>query len=100
MLNLKKIINIVTNNINTYKMTRISRTNAINALLNSKGKFFTVTFKKTNGSVRTINGNCKANSLTRLGYLTMYSFKDKSYKNVNTRSITSVSINNTVYTVR
>lgn len=80
--------------------TKTSRTNAVKLITESKGKFFTVTFKKENDSLRTINGNYKAGNTTALGYLTIWSAKDKSYKNVNPRTITSLVIDSINYTVK
>lgn len=84
------------------KVTRTtSRTNAVTMITGTKGKFFTVTFKKANGEVRTINGNYKTPRRPNpLGYLNIYSMKDKGYRNVNPQTILSVSVNNTTYKVK
>ena len=76
---------------------RISRTEAVKLINNSKGRFFTVTFVKNNGNTRTINGSRK--NQTPLGNITMYSAKDKGYRTVNPNTIKSLSINDTMYVV-
>ena len=79
-------------------MNRISRTKAVNMIVNSKGKFFTVKFIKQNGETRVINGNLKG--LNSLGYLRVNSIKDKQVRNVNTQTITGLTINGINYRVR
>lgn len=78
-----------------------NKTTAVNLITNSKGKFFTVTFVKKNGTTRTINGNYKQPKKPNpLGYLNVYSMSDKGYRNINPTTIKAVSINNTTYTVK
>jgi hypothetical protein len=77
----------------------ISRTKATELINGTKGKFFTVTFTKANGQMRSINGNTKGKT-TNLGYLNIYSLKDKGYRNVNPRTITSVSLSGIIYKVK
>lgn len=76
---------------------RISKTKAVALINNSKGRFFTVTFVKNNGTTRTINGSRK--NQTPLGNITMYSAKDKGYRTVNPNTIRSLVINETTYVV-
>jgi len=80
---------------------RINKITAIQLISTSKGKFFTVTFTKKDNTTRTINGNFKysKSNPSKLGYLTIYSAKDKGYKNVNSQTIESLSINGTTYRV-
>lgn len=80
--------------------TRVNRTQLVDLIKSTNGKFFTVTFTKANGTQRTINGNVKKNSVSTLGFINVYSMKDKGYRNVNSQTIKSVSFNNTTYTVR
>ena len=82
------------------KNKKISRTQAIEVIKNTNGKIFTVTFTKNNGTERTINGNVKGNSITPLGYINIYSMSDKGYRNVNSRTIKSVSFNKVNYIVK
>lgn len=80
---------------------KTNKTTAVQLIQNSKGKFFTVTFVKKNGTTRTINGNYKQpKNPNPLGYLNVYSMSDKGYRNINPTTIKSVSINNTTYTVK
>lgn len=84
-------------------MNRISRTKAVEMITKSKGKFFTVTFtKKKDNSTRTINGNFKISNdnPSKLGYLTIYSPKDKGYRNINSQTLKSLNINGTTYSIR
>lgn len=87
------------NNINKEKMTKISRTKAVKLINNTKGKFFTVTYRKNNGDLRMINGNFKKDNFTPLGYMAIWSAKDKGYRKVNPKTITQLSINNLIYKV-
>ena len=77
---------------------KITRTNAVKLINNTKGKFFTVSFKKANGVERTING--KYNNTTKLGYLNIYSMKDKGYRNINPRTLLSLKVNNQTYFIK
>jgi hypothetical protein len=82
------------------KNKKINRTELVELVKNTKGKFFTVTFTKLNGAERTINGNVKSNCLTNLGHIRIYSMKDKGYRNVNSRTIKSVSFQSINYIVK
>lgn len=85
-----------------YKITdmnkTISRTKATELINNTKGKFFTVTFRKQNGTERTLNG--KYNTTTKLGYLNIYSMKDKGFRNVNPRTLLSLKVDNKTYFIK
>ena len=95
------MFNWLINKINRMSRTnRISRTKAVELINNSKGKFFTVTFKKKNGDLRMINGNFKKGNFTPLGYLSVYSAADKGYRQVNPKTITSLSVGGTEYKVK
>jgi len=86
----------------------ISKNTAYSLIKESNGKFFTVTFTTKNGEQRTINGRLKPtktkgsgkNNSKALGYITVYSMQDKGYRNVDTRTISSLSINKTTNKVR
>lgn len=77
----------------------ISKTRAVELINTSKGKFFTVTFIKAGGTTRTINGNTKG-KMTNLGYLNVYSMKDKGYRNINPKTITALSLSGNTYNVK
>lgn len=80
---------------------KISKTKAVELIKSTKGKFFTVTFMKKDGTIRTINGNYKnTNTSDTLGYLKVYSMKDKGYRQVNTQSIKTISFMSKTYNVR
>lgn len=80
------------------RKSRINRTRAVELINSTKGRFFTVTFVTPKGE-RTINCNCKKDSVSSLGYINVYSMKDKGYRNVNTRTIKQISFNNNIYKV-
>lgn len=83
------------------KVRKVSRTEAVNMITATKGRFFTVTFKKANGTIRTINGNYKTpRRPNALGYLNIYSAKDNGYRNVNPQTIMEVKVNNNIYKVK
>lgn len=81
-------------------MSRVSRSKAVELIKGSKGKFFTATFTKKDGSSRTINCNYKSGSTTNMGYIRVYSMKDKGYRTINPQTLKALVINNNTYTVR
>ena len=82
-------------------MNQISKTKAVELIKNSKGRFFTVTFKKNeDNSLRTINGTFSAKSQNNdLGYLTINERK-VGFRNVDTRNIKNITIGGVSYKVR
>lgn len=76
------------------KKSRISRTNAIKVIKENGGKFMTIKFVKKDNSERTINCIMKNDSESKLGYLNVYSIPDKGYRNIDTRTIRQVNIDN------
>ncbi len=76
------------------KKKKISRTNVVKAIQSNGGKFMTITFVKQDKSERVINCIMKNDSTTKLGYLNVYSIPDKGYRNIDTRTIRQVNINN------
>lgn len=88
--------------------TTISKNQAVALIKSSNGKIFTTTFIKKDGTARTINGRIKVKKNTKggkntsepLGYITMYSMKDKGYKNMDPRTQVSLSINGKQYKVK
>jgi len=75
----------------------ISKKQATNLMLDSKGKFFSVTNMKKNGEVRDYKSS-KLNGLM-YGNLNIVE-KGKGYRNVNPDTVLSLRINKQVYQVR
>lgn len=90
------------------KMNTITRSKAVELIKNSQGRFFTVSFTKKDNTERTINGRTKVtkgskggkNPAINLGYISVYSTKEKGYRNVNSQTITSLKINGETYRVK
>lgn len=83
------------------KVATISRTNAIDKILNSKGRFFTVSWTKKNGEPRTLNCQKAAGAdVTPFGYIRVNRTARKGQALVDTRTINQLSIGNNVYKVR
>lgn len=81
-------------------MNRVSRSRAVDMIKGSKGRFFTATFKKRDGSSRTMNCNYKTGSVTNMGGIRVYSMQDKGYRTINPQTLSELVINNTTYRVR
>lgn len=97
-IDIKEIMEIIKDN-NKLKMkrtNRISRTKAVELINNSKGRRFTVTFTKKDGTTRTINGSRK--NQTPLGNITMR-VPNEGYKTVNPNTIVGLNINRNTYIV-
>lgn len=77
--------------------TTISRTTAVNYINDSKGRRFTVTYTKKDGTTRSMNGSRK--NQTPLGNITM-NVTNTGYRTVNPNTITELRINGSVYRVR
>lgn len=77
-------------------MTKISRTKAVSLINNSKGRRFTVTFTKLNGTTRTMNGSRK--NQTPLGNITMIVPK-LGYRSFNPNTLVELRINKNTYRV-
>jgi len=84
-------------NTTTMTATRISKTKAVELINNSKGRRFTVTFTKKNGTLRTMNGSRK--NQTSLGNITM-TVTNRGYRTVNPNTITELKINRNTYIVK
>lgn len=94
-----KIIDWLSNLVRKDNM-KISRKKAVILIEENKGKFFTVTFTKKDNTLRTINAVKKVGAISPAGYLNVYSIKDKGYRNVDVRTISSLKLNNSIYKVR
>lgn len=82
------------------KEIRITRTKAVEAIENSKGRFFTTTFTTKAGNERTINCNFKKGNVTKLGHLRVNSIQDKGLRSVDPRTISKLVINNQIFKVK
>lgn len=73
---------------------------------NTKGKFFTVTFTKKDGTIRTLNGRLGVNKYLKGGkstlnpeqFITVYDMKNEGYRAVNVDTIQSVIVDGIEYT--
>ena len=84
---------------NKVKTKTINKTKAVEIINSTKGQFFTVTFTTKDNRERSINCNKKADSTTKLGYIRVYSTKDKGYRMVNPETISKLQYNNITYKV-
>lgn len=82
------------------QVTKVSRTEMLARIEANKGKWFTCTFTTASGEVRTINCNHKKGSNTLTGYLNVYSAHDRGYRNIDTRTITEVNLENELLQVK
>lgn len=78
----------------------ISKTKAVEIINSTKGKFFTVTFITKDNRMRTINCNKKADSTTALGYIRVYSTKDKGYRSINPNTMNELKYNGITYKIK
>lgn len=79
---------------------KISRTEMLARIEANKGKFFTVTFIPSSGEERTINCNHKVGASSATGFLNVYSVQDKGLRNIDTRTIKYVNIENELLEVK
>ena len=71
----------------------------------SSGKFFTVTFTKKDGSIRTLNGRLGVTKYLKGGkstlspdqFITVYDVQSKGYRAVNVDTIQSVTVDGILY---
>lgn len=82
------------------KLQAISRTKASEMIENSKGQFMTIVFTKKNGDTRTINGNYRKGTMTKLGYFPINDMSKGEPRNVDPRKITKITSNGVTYRVR
>ncbi len=80
---------------------RASRSSIVDKMVNSKGKFITVSFTKQDGTVRTMNCKVrKENNITQLGYIMVTETKTNTIKNVDPRTLIYAKISSVTYKVR
>ena len=92
------------------KIPLIGKTKAAELINDSKGRFFTATFRKKNGESRVINcrrgvtkgvkGTGKAINTDVLGMITVYAVQEKGYKKLNLQTLTNLRINKCEYRIR
>jgi len=88
----------------------ISRPEAKQMIKDTKGKFFTVTFTKKDGTTRVMNARLGVKAYLKggelpydsevKGLIPVYDVKTKDYRMVNINSITYLKIGNNTYEVR
>ena len=77
-------------------------------IFDTKGKFFTVTFIKKDGTERTMNARLQVKkylkggelkySPSEMGYIPVYDMQSKGYRMVNTNTIKTLKIGKKIYT--
>jgi hypothetical protein len=81
-----------------FPLQKMSRTNMMNLIMKSNGRFITTTHVDANGDLRTMNITVKKGAeLGPLGLLTVYSVRDGEYRNLNPQTLTELSINRIHY---
>jgi hypothetical protein len=78
-------------------------------IFDTKGKFFTVTFIKKDGTERTMNARLQVKkylkggelkySPSEMGYIPVYDMQSKGYRMVNTNTIKTLKIGKKIYTI-
>jgi len=87
------------------KTTRISRTNALELIKNSKGRFMTVEFKKIKGAGNRVI-NCRYHNNSELGVVCITDMSlvrikaTNPYKSFKMDNLVGFSLNKTTYRVR
>lgn len=101
---MKNFFKTLLNKMSTTKTTattgstkKISRTEMVEVMKNSKGRFMTVTFTKQDKSDRSMNCQVrKGTALTGLGYLPVTE-RGQGLKNVDPRTLKTVKLNGITY---
>jgi hypothetical protein len=83
-----------------FPVVRASRTEMVNVINSTKGRFFTSTHIDKDGTPRTMNVIKSNKPATELGYILVYSLQDKGYRNLNPQTLTDVSFKGTHYTAK
>lgn len=95
-LSTQPIQKVVSHN-KAFPVQKVSRTQMVNVINNTKGRFFTATHIDTNGQPRTMNAIKSNRPATELGYITVWSVQDKGYRNINPQTLTDVSFGRVHY---
>jgi len=83
-----------------FPVVKASRTEMVNVINSTKGRFFTSTHIDKDGSPRTMNAIKSNKPASELGYILVYSLQDKGYRNLNPQTLTDVSFKGTHYTAK
>lgn len=81
-------------------VVKVSRTKMVQLLNETKGKFFTSTHVDKDGNARTMNAVKSNKPASELGYILVYSLRDKGYRNINPQTMTDLSTKNTHFVVK
>lgn len=83
------------------KGSKISRTNALDLMQNSRGSFFTAVVTKKDNSKRSINGQyIKGQKANPLGYVKVREVAKKAIRHVNLQTIQELRIGGKTFKVR
>lgn len=80
-------------------MNKIGKEKAVELINNSKGRFITVTFKKKDNTIRSMNCIRITKNKDSLGYIAVYDVQKKKYRKVNSQTITSLTLNKKSYKI-
>jgi hypothetical protein len=83
-----------------FPVVKASRTEMVNVINSTKGRFFTSTHIDKDGNSRTMNAIKSNKPATELGYITVWSVQDKGYRNLNPQTLTDVSFGGTHYVAK
>lgn len=85
----------------SFPVVKTSRTKMVQTLNNTKGKFFTSTHIDKEGNPRTMNAiRYKNQGNQELGYIMVYSVRDKGLRNINPQTITDLSFGGVHYVAK
>jgi hypothetical protein len=83
-----------------FPIEKVSRTKMVQLLNQTKGKFFTSTHIDKDGNPRTMNAVKSNKPASELGYILVYSMRDKGYRNINPQTLTDLSTGKTHYVAK
>jgi hypothetical protein len=83
-----------------FPVVKASRTEMVNVINSTKGRFFTTTHIDKEGQARTMNVIKSNKPASELGYILVYSLQDKGYRNLNPQTLTDVTFRGTHYTAK
>lgn len=95
----KKTAKVISHN-KKFPVQKASRTEMVNVVNSTKGRFFTCTHIDKDGSPRTMNAIKSNKPASELGYILVWSLQDKGYRNLNPQTLTDVSFKGTHYTAK